>query len=620
MPVVRVLPDDLTLRVDVDDDLLSALRVSGLQIESICNGRGTCGKCLVKVISGDVSPPTEREKEWQLLVGPEARLACQTRAVDNVTLFLPETSRTSEAKILTVGRMLEAKPSPLVQVKIVEVPAPSLSDQSPDVGRLLKQVGVTSYDPALLGRIPAVLRDSNWQVQAVVRDGSLVDLLPRSVTRRILGVAADIGTTTVVVYLFDLVTGKLLDVKADYNAQIKYGEDVVTRISYAINDGLHLASVQRAIAETLNGLIAAALSGVRASPADVYDVVAAGNSIMTSFLVGADPGAISRAPYTPPFLDSVRVNLHMLGLSGNPACELRSVPLISGYVGGDVVADILVSGVHKRESISLLIDLGTNGEVVIGSSQGMLAASCAAGPALEGYGITRGMRAMSGAIESVAIDRGTGEVFYRTIAGAKPRGICGSGVVDSIVAMLAAGVLETSGRILVGTSDRVVERGKEKAFVIVSGKDSADGKDIVLTQGDIRRFQLAKAAIYSASSVLMSKMKVGVQDVEHLYVAGAFGNYISPVNAMIVGLLPEIPTDRVTQIGNGSGMGACALLMDKGLWKDAELISKRVQPVELNLVPGFEKEYVDATFLPHKREDLFMRSRATVRSMVEHGR
>jgi uncharacterized 2Fe-2S/4Fe-4S cluster protein (DUF4445 family) len=620
VPAVRVLPDNLTLKVDIDEDLLSAFRASGLQVESICNGRGTCGKCLIKVLSGSVSKPTDREREWQLLVGQEARLACQTRALDDAAVFLPQTSRTSEAQILMAGKTIEAKLSPLVEVRSVAVSAPTLSDQIPDVDRLLKQAEATSYDPALLGRIPTILRTSNWQVRAVVREGRLVDLFSPNATRRALGVAADIGTTTVVVYVFDLATGKLLDVKADYNAQIKYGEDVVTRMSYTINDESNLAKMQGAIVETLNGLVAAALSSIGASPADIYDMVVAGNSVMTSFLIGADPSAISKAPYIPPFLNSVRVNLCSLGLSGNPACELRSLPLISGYVGGDVVADVLVSGMHRRNSTSLLIDLGTNGEVVIGSSQGMLTASCAAGPALEGYGITQGMRAMSGAIESVAMDRDTGEVFYRTITGAKPRGICGSGVVDSIVAMLAAGVLETSGRISVGTSDRVVEYGRENAFVIVNGKDSADGRDIVLTQGDIRRFQLAKAAIYAATSILMSKMKVGVEDIGRLYVAGAFGNYISPVNAMIVGLLPEMSSDRITQIGNGSGMGACGLLMDKGMWKDAELISRIAQPVELNLVTGFQKEYVDATFLPHKREDLFSKSRTAIRSMAEHRR
>jgi len=618
VPAVRVLPDNLTLKVDIDEDFLSAFRASGLQVESICNGRGTCGKCLIKVLSGSVSKPTDREREWQLLVGQKARLACQTRALDDATVFLPETSRTSDAKILMAGKTIEVKLSPLVEVRSVAVSAPTLSDQTPDVDRLLKQAEATSYDPALLGRIPTILRTSNWQ--AVVREGRLIDLFSLNATRCALGVAADIGTTTVVVYVFDLATGKLLDVKADYNAQIKYGEDVVTRMSYTINDESNLAKMQGAIVETLNRLVAAALSSIGASPADIYDMVVAGNSVMTSFLIGADPGAISKAPYIPPFLNSVHVNSCSLGLSGNPACELRSLPLISGYVGGDVVADVLASGMHRRDSTSLLIDLGTNGEVVIGSSQGMLTASCAAGPALEGYGITRGMRAMSGAIESVAIDRDTGEVFYRTIAGAKPRGICGSGVVDSIVAMLTAGVLETSGRISAGTSNRVVEYGRENAFVIANGRDSADGRDIVLTQGDIRRFQLAKAAIYAATSILMSKMKVGVEDIESLYVAGAFGNYISPVNAMIVGLLPEMSSDRITQIGNGSGMGACALLMDKGMWRDAELVSKTAQPVELNLVAGFQKEYVDATFLPHKREDLFTKSRTAVRLMAEHKR
>jgi len=620
VPTVRILPDNLTLKVDIDEDLLSALRASGLHVESICNGRGTCGKCLIKVLSGSVSEPTEREREWQLLVGREARLACQTRALTDTTILLPETSRISEAKILTVGKSIQAELSPSVEAKIVTVSAPVLSDQTPDADRLLKQAGAASYDPALLRRIPAVLRRSNWRVRVILREGRLVDLLSADATRRVLGVAADIGTTTVVVYLVDLFTGQVLDIEADYNGQIRYGEDVVTRMSYTLNDESNLTKMQGAVVETLNRLIAAALGNAGASADDIYDMVVAGNSVMTSFLVGADPSAMSKAPYTPPFLNSVRVDSRTLGLSGNGACELRSLPLISGYVGGDVVADVLVSGMHRSDSTSLLIDLGTNGEVVIGSSRGLLTASCAAGPALEGYGITRGMRAMSGAIESVAIDRDTGEVFYRTIAGAKPRGICGSGVVDSIVAMLAAGVLEASGRILAGSSERVVERGKENAFVIAGGKDSADGRDILLTQGDIRRFQLAKAAIYAATSILMSKMRAELEDIEHLYVAGAFGNYISPVNAMIVGLLPELPLDKVVQIGNGSGMGACALLVSRGMWDEAKLIQGITQPVELNLVPGFQKEYVDATFLPHKRENLFGKSRTTVRSMAERGR
>jgi len=618
VPSVKVLPDGVSFDVDSDQDLLSALRANGLQVEGICNGKGTCGKCLIRIISGQMSETTATEREWQLVVGQQLRLACQAKALSDVTIQLPESSRTSEVKILMAGKRIEGKLMPALRALSVEMLPPTLSDQTPDVERLLADTGARSYDPALLRTLPGVLRASGWRARAVLRGDSLVDLTPLGDGRRLMGVAADIGTTTVVTYLFDLMTGERLAVKADYNGQIRYGDDVVTRISRVLQNRTGLDELKEAVVATVNHLIDAAVKEVGASVHDVYDLVVAGNSVMTSLLVGADPSAIAKAPYAPPFSDSVAVSARGLGLLTNNSCVLRSLPLISGYVGGDVVGDIMVSGMHKAKSLSLLVDLGTNGEVVIGSSKGMLAASCAAGPALEGYGITQGMRAMGGAIESVAIDRRTGELYLRTISGAKPRGICGSGVVDSVAAMLAAGVLEPSGRMALGSSERVVCRNGELAFVVAWGRDSADGRDVLLTQGDVRRFQLAKAAIYAATSTLMSEMSVQVDQVERLYVAGAFGNYVSPVNAMMVGLLPEMSLERVVQIGNGSGMGACGLVLDQAMWREAEAIPKKTKAVELNLIPGFQKRYLDATFLPHKDESLFCGSRAALQVM-RHG-
>ena len=615
MPSVRVLPDELSFTIDTSQDLLSALRANEFQVEGICNGKGTCGKCLVRVISGQVSEPTATEREWQLVVGEQLRLACQVRVLSDITIQLPESSRTSEAKILMAGKRVEGKLMPVVRAVSVEIRPPTLSDQTSDVERLLADTGAKSYNPALLRTLPGVLRGSGWSPRAVLRGDAIIDLTSSGEGRRLMGVAADIGTTTVVAYLFDLLTGELLAVKADYNGQIRYGEDVVTRISHILQNRTGLDDLKGAVVATMNHLIDEALKEVGASIHDVYDLVVAGNSVMTSLLVGADPSAIAKAPYTPPFSGSVAASARELGLLTNDSCILRSLPLISGYVGGDVVGDIIVSGMHKSESLSLLIDLGTNGEVVIGSSKGMLTASCAAGPALEGYGITRGMRAMSGAIESVAIDRRTGELYLRTISSGKPKGICGSGVVDSIAAMLAAGVLEPSGRMALGSSERMVRHNGELAFVVSWGRESADGKDILLTQGDVRRLQLAKAAIYAATSTLMSEMGVQVDQVERLYVAGAFGNYVSPVNAMMVGLLPEMPLDRVVQIGNGSGMGACTLVLDQAMWREVEAIPKKTRAVELNLIPGFQKRYLDATFLPHKDESLFHRSRAALQAM-----
>lgn len=615
MPVVRVLPDGVSFDIQTDQDLLSAMRANGLQIEGICNGRGTCGKCIIKIVAGLVSEPTAREREWQLIAGPDVRLACQVRAVSDITVLLPETSKISEAKILTAGKRIKAKLSPAVRASTFEARPPGLSDQTSDIERVLVSAGADSYDVGVLKFAPTVLRASGWRAKAVLRGDRLVDIVPPNKRHRLLGVASDIGTTTVVAYLFDLLTGELLAIKADYNGQIKHGEDVVTRVSYLLQNERGLSELKQAAVETLNGLIDSATSEAGASIGEIYDCVVAGNSVMTSLLVGADPSAIARAPYVPPFSGSLEVRAVDIGLHANESCVLRSLPLISGYVGGDVVADILVSGMHRSDSLSLLIDLGTNGEVVIGSSKGMLAASCAAGPALEGHGITRGMRAMSGAIEAVAMDSQTGELYLRTISGARPKGVCGSGVVDSVAAMLTAGVLEPSGRMLEGSSDRVVRRGKELSFVLAWGRDSANGEDVFLTQGDVRRFQLAKAAIYAATSTLMSEMGVRLDQVERLFVAGAFGNYISPVNAMMVGLLPEVPLEKVVQIGNGSGMGACGLLLDRGMWDEAEAISKSTRAVELNLVPNFQREYLDSTFLPHKDESLFPRSRAAVRSM-----
>lgn len=615
MPSVRVLPDEVSFEVEEDQDLLSALRANGLQIEGICNGKGTCGKCLIRVVSGQVSEATATEREWQIVVGQQLRLACQTRALSDITIQLPESSRTSEAKILMAGKRVEAKLVPAVRAMSVEMRPPNLTDQTSDVERLLAGTGAKSYNPTLLRILPETLRTSGWRATAVLRGEILVDLAPSDRRLRLMGVAADIGTTTVVAYLFDLQTGELLTVKADYNGQIRYGEDVVTRISRMLQNPAALNELKEAVVTTLNHLIDAAAKEVGSSVHDVYDLVVAGNSVMTSLVVGADPSAIAKAPYTPPFSGSVAMSARELGLLTADSCVLRSVPLISGYVGGDVVADIMVSGMHKDESLSLLIDLGTNGEVVIGSSRGMLAASCAAGPALEGYGITRGMRAMNGAIESVAIDRRTGDLYLRTISDARPRGICGSGVVDSVAAMLAAGVLEPSGRMVLGSSERLVRHNGEPSFAVAWGRDSADGRDILLTQGDVRRFQLAKAAIYAATSTLMSEMSVQVDQVERLYVAGAFGNYISPVNAMMVGLLPEMPLERVVQIGNGSGMGACGLVLNQAMWREAEEISKKTKAVELNLIPSFQKRYLDATFLPHKDENLFRRSRAALQAM-----
>jgi uncharacterized 2Fe-2S/4Fe-4S cluster protein (DUF4445 family) len=604
---LKVLPNNIIIQIEEQENVLSALLKHGIDLGGICGGRGLCGKCAIKIVEGKTSQPTFQEMRWQEINGSEKRLACQTRIFSDATIEILETFIGSKMQILswTVGKKVELEPS-VVRLSL-NVKKPSLEHQEADLNKVLAEAKAVAFDPKILETLSHNLWKSDFKVDAILYDGELLDVLPFEQGRRVYGVAFDIGTTTVVGYLYSLDDGSLLAVRAQYNEQIKFGEDVISRIEFASKGETNVRLMQGAIISTINNIIGELVEAANISPNQIYDIVCSGNTVMTSFLLGNDCYYSSKAPYIPSFTLPVKCKARDLGVKANRTAYVRTLPSISAYIGGDVVADILVSEIHKVEEAAALVDLGTNGEVVLKVGEKFLAASCAAGPALEGYSIRSGMRAVEGAIESVTIGE-DGEVYYRTIGGKKPAGVCGSGIVETIAWMRIRGIVDESGRIVEGSSSRVFRENGELQFLLARDTETLNGKKISISQTDIRKIQLAKAAIFSSLLTLSRLGGVRLLDLKRLYVAGAFGAYVDPFYATVIGLLPDIPRERVIQIGNGSGAGASMLLLSKRKWSEAERIVGKVRVIELNLVPFFKDEFINATYFPHKDGNLFRNS------------
>jgi len=604
---VKVLVGEERYEIVADESLslLQNLVKNGIPVDNLCGGRGVCGKCAVRVIEGSFSPPTEVEKRWMNILGPNIRLSCQVRVLSDAVVELKKMVKVAEGKILTWGVKKETPLRPLVSFQRVKVKPPTLEDQKGDLERLLNVSGGEHYDPLILKDISYLLRESNFEVSLVRYYDEVVDLIPANRDFRILGAAVDVGTTTVVVYLYDLLTGENLGVESAYNEQLRFGEDVISRVEYARRGRDNVEDLRKAVVNTINKLIESVSQRIGVDNACIYDMVCAGNTTMLALLLGNDCYYGSIAPYPPPFTSSVRVKARDLGVKINPRGYVRTVPSISMYVGGDIVADIIASRLHEYEGNAALIDLGTNGEIVVKTGEDLfLATSCAAGPALEGYGVRDGMRAVKGAIESVVIDE-RGRSYYRVIGDTKPEGICGSGIIEAIAWMRIRGIIDEAGRIRKDVSEFVKEDNEGLKFVIVPANASATGREIVLTQKDIRMIQLAKAAIYAALSTLTRVAGLELHVLERIFIAGAFGNYLDIFSAQVLGMLPDIPQEKFSFIGNGSIAGASMMLLSKDFAEEAQAIAKRVKSVELNLIKDFQSEFVKATYIPHMEKGRF---------------
>ena len=618
MRTVTFLPSYRKIDVPRGTTVLDAAQRAGLSMNVVCGGQGKCGKCVVYIQSGRAE--FDRQKFGRFFSDDElqkgACLACETIVQGDLHVLVPESTLIQEQKILVEGLDHEIEFRPSVRKYYVELQPPSLADPSPDLSRLLwgiqksgGPVAEKMYAPLeVLREIPSILRHSDWKVTAtigLVPGGyRVIDLQENDTSKRAYGAAVDLGSTTVVVYLWDLVTGKVVGVASNYNKQISCGEDILARVNFARKNGL--TKLQALAAESINQALTTASNSAGIDREDIYEVVVAGNTVMTHMLLGIDPAYMIAEPYVPVVRRALSIAASRLGIACNQNGGVFAFPAVSDFIGGDIIADILACGMGERDEISLLVDIGTNFEVVLGNKEWMFSCAGAAGPALEGGEVLFGMRANPGAIEKITIDPVTLDPKYSTINGIKPRGICGSGLIDLLAELLVVCVIDRTGRINTEIEHPRIRKGTHfPEFVIAWAKETDIGKDIVITENDIKNLIMSKASVHAACVTLMKEAGVTHKDIATIYFAGAFGNYLDKKNATIIGLIPEIDLNDIKNIGNGAVTGANIALINRRARKTLDDIAYRIAYIELNAESSFMDEYTGSTFLPHTDFSLF---------------
>lgn len=618
MRTVTFLPSYRKIDVPRGTTVLDAAQRAGLSMNVVCGGQGKCGKCIVYIQSGRAE--FDRQKYGRFFSDAElqkgACLACETIVQGDLHVLVPESTLIQEQKILVEGLDHEIEFRPSVRKYYIELQPPSLADPSPDLSRLLwgiqksgGPVAEKMYAPLeVLRDIPSILRHSDWKVTAtigLVPGGyRVIDLQENDTSKRVYGAAVDLGSTTVVVYLWDLVTGKVVSVASNYNKQISCGEDILARVNFARKNGL--VKLQALAAESINQALTTASNSAGIDREDIYEVVVAGNTVMTHILLGIDPAYMIAEPYVPVVRRALSIAASRLGIACNSNGGVFAFPAVSDFIGGDIIADILACGMGERDEISLLVDIGTNFEVVLGNKEWMFSCAGAAGPALEGGEVLFGMRANPGAIEKITIDPVTLEPKYSTINGITPRGICGSGLIDLLAELLVVCVIDRTGRINTDIEHPRIRKGTHfPEFVIAWAKETDINKDIVITENDIKNLIMSKASVHAACVTLMKEAGVTHKDISTIYFAGAFGNYLDKKNATIIGLIPEIDADNIKNIGNGAVAGANFALINRRARKTLDEIAYKIAYIELNAESSFMDEYTGSTFLPHTDFSLF---------------
>lgn len=592
------------LKAENGVNLLKFLREHSIEVKAPCGGKGSCGKC--KVLAKGL-PEKLFNKEKSLLgekaVSKGFRLACYNKINSDIEVFLDD--NIEEANIVTEGVLRGIKQNSIIKKEFIELRTPDVNNQEPDLERIINHIKKiktikTTNSVELLRGLPEILRAENFKVTAVTMDKKLISVESGDTTKKLFGIAIDIGTTTIAAYLIDLVSGKKMDVYPVLNPQKKFGADVITRIEYATVSDVQLAEINAEIIECINDLIFQLASRSNIEKSDIYSVTFVGNTTMIHLLLKVSPKNIGVSPFIAVTTQSLKLKAADLGIEINPFGVAVVFPGVSGYIGADTVAAVISSGMYKSEKTALLIDIGTNGEMVLGNSKWMNACSTAAGPAFEGANIRNGVGGISGAIDKVTFTPAFG---YTTIGNQKAIGICGSGIVDAIAGMLEIGIIDGTGR-LIGIeeanslsidklSERLIKIDGKNSFVILKDIESDSENDIAITQKDIRELQNAKAAIAAGIRTLINKGEIKITDIDVVYLAGGFGSYINKDSAIKIGLLPKELKEKIVVIGNAAGMGAVEGLVSVKALKEADKVKNRIKYIELSACPGFMDDYIE---------------------------
>jgi uncharacterized 2Fe-2S/4Fe-4S cluster protein (DUF4445 family) len=572
---------------------------SGIGLNSICGGLGTCHSCKTQIISGHVSEHTQSELKFftQKALKEGWRLACQVYPAGNCKIMIPAESMTSSQRVQVEGLALTVKPEPPIQAYLSELDSPSLLDPQADVDRLLTalktqfNVDCDKYDIAETRALPDKLRSLEWKCQAVIRNNELIHIMSRKSTP--LGLAIDLGSTKIAGYLVDMTTGKTLSSKGCMNPQISYGEDIITRITNVVHSRKDGPFMQKLAVEGIAELCADLCKQSNVETEDIVETVVVGNTAMHHLFLGLPVKQLALSPFIPVVNREMEVKASDLGLHFASGAYVYLLPNIAGFVGADHVAVLLATRTLWDEGLTLILDIGTNTEVSLVTRDKIVATSCASGPAFEGGHIKFGMRAAAGAIEKFLIVKD--EIKYQTINNEPPIGICGSGILDVIAQLYINGIVDASGKLMID-HNRVRDNRGQKEFIIVDSDDRSGRAAVTITQKDIRELQLAKAAIRSGIQALLETGGHSECEIAKVIIAGAFGSYIDIANAIEIGLLPSLPLHCFQQVGNAAGLGARLALISLPERESAKEIVARVQYLELSGAPGFNKTFLEASY------------------------
>ena len=631
---ITFLPHNREIEIEAGTNLIRAAMDAGVHINASCGGEGVCGKCRIIVEQGVVDGGSseqltheDHEKGY--------RLACRATISGDASVRVPVESaidasvlkksyvprRTARIQQMDLEDLKEQGLFlPPVEKIYIELPAPDNQDHLPDVTRLVSHLKLNHDERRLtvslpvIRKIPDALRQDGFKVTAtlarpVMESGKteIVNVQPGDTSDRIYGIAMDIGTTTIYGQLIDLKDGAVLSEHGDFNGQISYGEDVISRIVFAEKEG-GLERLHKVVVETINGIIGKIVRRAKVDPDDIAAITVAGNTTMTQLLLQINPRYIRRSPYVPASTLYPPIRAAALGMDLGDHVSALVYPAVSSYVGGDIVAGVMGSGMYLDDRLTLFMDIGTNAEIVIGNRDWLACAACSAGPALEGGGVKFGMRAAKGAIEDFSLDPATWEPMLMTIGNQRPKGICGSGLIIMAAVMFELGLIDNLGKFNRDLStDRLRDDNGVWEYVLAWSGETQIDRDITLTEIDIENLIRAKGAIYSGCMTLLNEVGMGMADIDRIILAGGFGSYVDLEKAMTIGLLPEIDPDKVAFIGNSSLMGAKMSSLTNRIRRDVVEVTRSMTNFELSETPSYMDNYVAALFLPHTDMDQFPR-------------
>ncbi len=634
---ITFLPHNVAIMVPPGASIIQAALDAGVHINASCGGEGVCGKCRVQIEEGAVADGLS-EKLSAEDIQKGYRLACRSAVAGELTVRIPVES-TIDAAVLNrpasprrTARIREFNFEELkerglflapVEKKYLESPPPSLQDNLPDLTRLIGFLKLRhdehklEEDLSVIRKIPEVIRQDDFRVTATlvrpVREGGktrIINVQAGDTSGRSLAIAMDIGTTTIYGQLIDLMTGEVRAEHAEFNGQISYGEDVISRIVYAEKPG-GLDRIQEVVIGTINKILRKIIQRSGADPQDIATITLAGNTTMTQLLLKVNPRFIRRAPYVPASSLYPPIKARDLGMDLEDHVTALVYPCVSSYVGGDIVAGVMGAGIYRAEELTLFLDVGTNAEIVIGNRDWLACAACSAGPAFEGGGLQFGMRAAKGAIEDFSLDPATLEPMIVTIGRVRPRGICGSGLINMVAVMFEMGVIDNLGKFDPGLKTPRIRRREGICEYVVAWKDETQiDRDISLSEIDIENLIRAKGAIYSGCMTLLTEVGLSLSDIQRIILAGGFGSFVDLEKAMTIGLLPEMDPERVTYLGNGSLLGAKMSSLTNRIRRDVAEVVRKMTNFELSDTASFMDNYIAALFLPHTDLNQFPRLKA----------